>query len=55
MVKYKQLAEVCKEWGDNTSILGTFPSIMSQNRINAFKELAMQEKLSLQEEKHCGS
>ena len=55
MVKYKQLAEVFKEWGDNTSILGTSPSIASQNSNNAFKELAMQEKLNLQGEKHCGS
>ena len=55
MVKYKQLAEVFKEWGDNTSILGTSPSIALQYSNNVFKELAMQEKLNLQEGKHCGS
>ena len=55
MVKYKHLAKVFQEWCENTSILGTFTSITLQNSNNALKELAMQEKLNLQEEKHCGS
>ena len=55
MVKYKHLAKVFQEWCENTSILGIFTSITLQNSNNASKELAMQEKLNLQEEKHCGS